>query len=206
SVLGGVAEGVDFAARAARHPAESVLGSPLVGAPRIWNALPAAAPQLVVGASEPTPDRPNLLRDQPDVLLANTINVLATGLFLSRLVAPKAENAFAIATLSTAVPAAGLIAYNVHRRRPVVESIGPALWIAFAGMDVTLDYITKTNFRKPPRWGILGPFLALFYGSTITMWASTYRHGPAPYAVTTATYAVMATTSLIARVRERPGD
>lgn len=163
--------------------------------------LPVAAPQLQPGA-QMVNERPRLLRDQPDVLLANTINLVTTGLFLSRLYAPKASNALGIVTLSTAVPAAGLIAYNIHRKRPVVESIGPALWIAFAGMDLTLDYITKTNFRKPPRWGILGPFLALFYGSTITMWASTYRHGPVPYAITTGTYILMATTSLVARVRE----
>lgn len=207
----GPSAAAEFAAPFVTDPTAAILGPPRPPTapvtlqrhpppPRLADGGEALA--LMMAAPMAPEPRPRLLRDQPDVLLANTINLLATGLFLTRVHAPGAARGFGIATVATAVPAAGLIAYNIHRGRPAVESIGPAMWIAFAGMDLVLDYALKEDFRKPPRWGILAPFLVLFYGSTVTMWGTTFRHGTVPYAITTATYLLMASSSIYARIQE----
>ena len=142
------------------------------------------------------------LLDRPEFIVANTINVITAGLFLSRVHFPQAAPGFGVATLLTGIPAAGLVAYNVARGEPLVQSIPALAWMGFVLMDLAVDYIWDVEFRNPTRWGVLAPFLALYYGSTVSLWASTWQNGIGPYIATTVTFAASAGLSIYARINE----
>ena len=142
------------------------------------------------------------LAERPEFLLANTVNLVTAGLFLTRVHFPSAAPAFGVATLLTGIPAAGLVGYNVSKGAPIVESIPAMAWIGFVLTDLALDYIRNVEFRNPTRWGILAPFLVLYYGSTVSMWASTWPNGLGPYIATTVTFALSAGLSIYGRLNE----
>jgi len=45
-----------------------------------------------------------------------------------------------------------------------LQWIGPAVYLAFVVLMITVDYVSPTGFRSPPRYGILVPYLVLFFG------------------------------------------
>jgi hypothetical protein len=142
------------------------------------------------------------LAERPEFLLANTVNLVAAGLFLTRVHFPSAATALGVATMLTGVPAAALVGYNVLRGAPFVQSLPAIAWIGFVLTDLALDYVWNVEFRNPTRWGILAPFLVLYYGSTVSLWASTWPNGLGPYLATTATFVLQAGLSIYSRLHE----
>lgn len=175
----------------------------------IHKTLVAAVTLLIVVGAAASGQEPagehrlgSYLAERPEFLLANTINLVTAGLFLTRVHFPPAAPGFGVATLLTGIPAAGLIGYNIARGAPIAQSVPAMAWIGFVLMDLAVDYIWDVEFRNPTRWGILAPFLALYYGSTVSLWASTWPNGIGPYIATTVTFAASAGLSIYARLNE----
>ena len=138
----------------------------------------------------------------PDFLLAITTNLLLACMFAARVHAPSLAGPLGVATLVTAIPAAGLIAANVTRARPLIESAPASLWIVFIVTTLMLDYVLHVEFRSPTRWGILVPFLVLYIASTTSLWAATWQHGTTLYLVTAVTFVLQGALSFYARAHE----
>ncbi len=52
---------------------------------------------------------------------------------------------------------------------------------------VVVDYVSPVEFRSPPRYGILVPYLALFFGAILLMGLPMFRLNRGLWLVTVAT-------------------
>jgi hypothetical protein len=52
---------------------------------------------------------------------------------------------------------------------------GPAVFLAFVVLMVAMEYIWPVEFRSPMRYGILAPYLLLFFGSILLMGLPMFR-------------------------------
>ena len=65
--------------------------------------------------------------------------------------------------------------------------IGPAVYIAFVALMVVVEYVWPVEFRSPARYGILVPYLLLFFGAILLMGLPMFRMDRQLWLVTVAT-------------------
>ncbi len=63
---------------------------------------------------------------------------------------------------------------------------GPALYLAFVALMIVVDYVAPIEFRSPPRYAILVPYLVLFFGSILLMGLPMFRLSRGLWGVTAA--------------------
>lgn len=100
-------------------------------------------------------------------VIANAINFLLIGLFLSRpkgLV--KVERVCGLASVSMILPLAAASVFNLSGKREWWTIVLPSIMILFLAVELMFDYIWKRNFRQT-RW--LWPYLVLFYSAEMAM-------------------------------------
>jgi hypothetical protein len=97
--------------------------------------------------------------------VANLVNILMTGIFLSR---PKGlkrvEKGLGIIVVALGIPAAISVLLNVLGKREWWSIVLPLLLVVFLTVELILDYILKLDFRHT---SILWPYLLLYY---ISLW------------------------------------
>jgi hypothetical protein len=100
-------------------------------------------------------------------VIANVINLLLIGIFLSRPKGKlKAERVFGLISVSLILPAGLAIVLNALGKREWWTIVLPAILILFLAVELLFDYILKLNFRKT-RW--LWPYLLLYYLAMMAM-------------------------------------
>ena len=140
------------------------------------------------------------------LIVAITSNVLTILVFASRPRHPTLAKAFGLGFIAIAVPAAAIIAIYVGEGRPWGYCVPPVLFICFAILVLLLDHILHIEFRSPPRYNILGPFLLLYYIAQMGMWGLTWDLGLAIWGLTGVTYFAQVAVGVHAeRGRSRPG-
>ncbi len=164
--------------------------------------LPVPLLMLLGSAQAAEPDaRTGWFPERSDIVVANTVNVLATGLFLSRVHAPRLARPLGYASLAMAVPTTALAIDNFRMDRSLALSLPLLTYTAFVAMDVTLEALDVEVGTYPLDWRIAGPYLGLYFGSTGGMWGNTWRHGPGVFGVTGLTWTLNVGSSFYARGR-----
>lgn len=97
-----------------------------------------------------------------------------------------------------AIPAALALAALVRAGADWRQWAGPALYLAFVAMMVAVEYVWPTEFRSPPRYDILVPYLVLFFGSIVLMGAPMLRVNRGLWLVTVASSAFLVGSMLLA--------
>ena len=132
--------------------------------------------------------------------VVNAVNVLQSAGFLSRIpTGSMAINSLlGYVMIGLAVPAAlaGCFRPRSSRLAAVDRScslhrLGPALMIV-------VDYVSPVEFRSPPRYGILVPYLMLFFGSILLMGIPMFRLNRGLWMVTV-TSTVLLLSSMLSR-------
>lgn len=119
-------------------------------------------------------------------VIANVINLLLIGIFLSR---PKSlvkvERVCGLVSVSMILPLATAVVLNFLGKREWWTIVLPSIMILFLAVELLFDYILKRKFRQT-RW--LWPYLLLFYSAEMAMIGYSFLVGR-PYGfVTLGTY------------------
>lgn len=103
--------------------------------------------------------------------VVNLVNLLQAAGFLTRIwTGGRAANqalGYAIAVLS--VPAAAALVGFLRAGAGARHWLGPAVFVAFVALMVVVEYAWPVEFRSPARYGILVPYLVLFFGAILLM-------------------------------------
>ena len=121
--------------------------------------------------------------------VVNAVNVLQAAGFLSRVrTGSRAINhLLGYVIIALALPATlALVAFG-RARAGWLQWAGPAVYLAFIALMVVVDYAWPVEFRSPMRYGILVPYLLLFFGAILLMGLPMFRLDRRLWLVTVAT-------------------
>lgn len=133
-------------------------------------------------------------------LVVNVTAVAQTIGFLSRPSGPAVQSAMGVVIMLMAVPAAAALLLD-RSTANVVRYAGIVMFVAFALMELVVDYILDVEFRDPRDAAVLIPYLVLFYGSILLMGLSLFRVSLVLWGVTAVTCAALLAATVWAQVR-----
>jgi len=121
--------------------------------------------------------------------VVNAVNVLQAAGFLSRVRTGSMaiNHLLGYVMIALAVPATLALVAFWRARAGWLHLVGPAVYLAFVVLMVVVEYIWPVEFRSPTRYGILVPYLLLFFGSILLMGLPMYRLDRRLWLVTVAT-------------------
>jgi hypothetical protein len=121
--------------------------------------------------------------------VVNAVNVLQAAGFLSRVATGNRaiNHLLGYVIVALAVPAAVTLVAFVHARAGWRQWVGPAVYLAFVVLMVAVEYVWPVEFRSPVRYGILVPYLLLFFGAILLMGLPMFRLNRWLWLVTVAT-------------------
>lgn len=76
--------------------------------------------------------------------------------------------------------------------------LGPAVYLAFVALMGVVDYVAPREFRSPPRYAVLVPYLALFFGAIVLMGLPMFSVDRALWLVTVASAAFLVVAMALA--------
>ena len=106
--------------------------------------------------------------------------------------------------VALAVPAAVALGALVRAGAGWQQWIGPATYIVFVAMMVVVEYVWRIEFRSPPRYSVLVPYLLFFFGSIVLMGAPMLRINRALWLVTVVSVVILV-GSMVAAMRKGVG-
>jgi len=119
-------------------------------------------------------------------VIANLVNLLMVGIFLSR---PKGlkrvESVLGIVQITFILPLGAAIVINASQGREWWFMVLPSLLVAFLVVELLLDYVLKLAFRTTR---LLGPYLLLYYLALMGMIGYTFLIGEIYGFITLVTY------------------
>ena len=121
--------------------------------------------------------------------VVNSVNVLQTVGFLSRVRTGSMAINHLLGYVMIALAAPAILALIAFRRSRAgwLQCAGPTVYIAFVVLMVVVDYVWPVEFRFPMRYGILLPYLLLFFGGILLMGLPMFRLDRRLWLVTVAT-------------------
>jgi hypothetical protein len=119
--------------------------------------------------------------------VVNSVNVLQTVGFATRLNAPSVNRAAGVVMAALAIPATMALVAFLRNRSGWLLVAGPVVYDAFIVLMLVVDYWLVIEFRSPRRPEILVPYLLLFFGSILLMGLPMFRIDRRLWAVTVAT-------------------
>jgi len=121
--------------------------------------------------------------------VVNAVNLLQSAGFLSRVFtgAMAVNHALGYVIVVLALPATAAVVAFGRARAGLLQWIGPVVYLVFIVLMVVVEYVLKAEFRSPPRYGILVPYLVLFFGSILLMGLPMFRLDRTLWLVTVAT-------------------
>lgn len=138
-----------------------------------------------------------------DVLVFVVVNVTAVAQtigFFSRPSGPAVQSAMGVLVMAMAVPAAAALVLE-HGAGTPVRSAGIVMFIAFALMELMVDYVLDVEFRQPRNAAVLVPYLVLFYGSILLMGLSLFRASLVLWGITAITCAGLLAATVWAQLK-----
>ena len=119
-------------------------------------------------------------------LIANAVNLIMIGIFLSRPAGrQRLERILGVILFVLALPAAAVAILNAVQGRSAWFVGLPALLVVFLAVELLLDYILKLDFR---RTRLLGPYLLLYYLALMGMIGYAFMVSAGYGFITLATY------------------
>jgi hypothetical protein len=125
--------------------------------------------------------------------IVNAVNLLQAAGFYSRVRTGSMalNHLLGYAMIALALPAAAALAALVRAGAGWLQWAGAGVYVAFVLLMVAVEYVRPVAFRSPPRYGILVPYLALFFGAILLMGLPMYRIDRVLWLVTVATSALL---------------
>lgn len=138
--------------------------------------------------------------------VVNAVCVLQAAGFLSRISTGSTEvnHLLGYVMIAIAVPTALALIAFVRAQAGWRQWIGPAVYLAFIALMVVVECIRPIEFRSPPRYGILVPYLVLFFGSILLMGLPMFRLNRSLWLVTVAS-ATFLLISMVVAMRKGVG-
>jgi hypothetical protein len=132
--------------------------------------------------------------------VVNTVNLLQSAGFLSRVVTGgmAVNHLLGYVMIVLAAPAALAMVALARSRAGWSQWIGPAVYLAFVVLMIAVDYFSPTEFRSPPRYSILVPYLVLFFGAILLMGLPMFRLNRGLWLATVATTVLLLTSMGVA--------
>jgi hypothetical protein len=132
--------------------------------------------------------------------VVNAVDVLQSIGFLSRTTTrgTATNHRLGYAMIALAAPAALALVAFIHARAGWLQLSGPAVYLAFVALMIAVDYASPLEFRSPARYGILVPYLVLFFGAVVLMGLPMFRIDRGLWLVTVATALLLLCSMLIA--------
>ncbi len=119
-------------------------------------------------------------------LIANLVNILLIGIFLSRPWGLRTlERILGLASIALVLPVGLAVVINALGGREWWTVVLPSLLVAFLIVELILDYILQLPFRSSR---LLGPYLLLYYLSLMGMIGYAFLVSEAYGFITLATY------------------
>ena len=121
--------------------------------------------------------------------VVNAVNVLQAAGFLSRVSTGSMaiNHLLGYVMIALAVPATVALVAFLRARAGWRQWAGPAVYLAFVVLMVVVEYVRPVEFRSPPHYGILVPYLLLFFGAILLMGLPMFRMDRRLWLVTVAT-------------------
>ena len=121
--------------------------------------------------------------------VVNAVNVLQSAGFLSRVATGgmAVNHLLGYVMIALAAPATLAIVAFAHARAGWPHWIGPVVYLTFVLLMIAVDYVSPVEFRSPPRYEILIPYLVLFFGAILLMGLPMFRLNRGLWLVTVAT-------------------
>lgn len=121
--------------------------------------------------------------------IVNVVNVLQAVGFYSRVLTGSMVINQILGYIMIALGVPAVIALVAFWRAGTnwLQWIGPAVYLVFLLVMVSVDYIWPVEFRSPAREDILVPYLLLFFGSILLMGIPMFRMDKRLWLVTVAT-------------------
>ncbi len=138
--------------------------------------------------------------------VVNAVNVLQTVGFLSRIRSGTMtlNHRLGYVMIALAAPALVALVAFVESRAGVVLSLGPVVYVLFVALMLAVDYVAPLEFRSPPRYGILVPYLVLFFAAILLMGLPMFTLNRSYWLVTVAT-SVLLLMSMVVALRKGVG-
>jgi hypothetical protein len=138
--------------------------------------------------------------------VVNAVNVLQGAGFLSRIVTGSLaiNHRLGYVMIGLAVPAAVAAAGMARGGAGWLHWAGPVAYVAFIAFMVAVQYVWAVEFRSPVRYGIMVPYLVLFFGSILMMGLPMFRLDRRLWLVTVVT-TVFLLVSMVAAMRRGVG-
>lgn len=119
-------------------------------------------------------------------IIANLVNLLLIGIFLSR---PKGlkriEYVLGLIVVDMILPVGIIVILNILGKREFWTIVLPLIFLSFLVIELLFDYILKLDFRKTK---LLGPYLLVYYLALMAMIGYSFLIGK-PYGfITLSTY------------------
>ena len=139
-------------------------------------------------------------------VVVNAVNILQSVGFLSRIRTGTMtlNHQLGYAMFALGVPAAIALVGFVRARAGLLSWLGPAVYMGFLALMLVVDYVAPIEFRSPPLYGVLVPYLVLFFGSILLMGLPMYEINRSYWLVTVAT-SVLLIGSMLWAMREGVG-
>jgi hypothetical protein len=121
--------------------------------------------------------------------IVNAVNLLQAAGFISRVFTGNRaiNHLLGYVIVALGVPAAVALVALVRARAGWRQWVGPAVYLAFVVFMVAVEYVWSVEFRSPTRYGILVPYLLLFFGAILLMGLPMFRMDRRLWLVTVAT-------------------
>jgi len=125
--------------------------------------------------------------------VVNAINLLQAAGFLSRVSTGTMtiNHMLGRVIIAMAIPAMVALYAFVRTSAGWRHWIGPSVFLAFVALMIAVEYVWSVEFRSPVRYGILVPYLVLFFGSILLMGLPMFRMNRMLWLVTVATTALL---------------
>lgn len=121
--------------------------------------------------------------------VVNAVNVLQAIGFLSRLTtgSRSVNHALGYVFFALGIPTVASLVAFLRARAPWLHWAGSVVFLAFLALMLVVDYLRPVEFRSPPRYAVLLPYLLLFFGAILLMGLPMFRLNRSLWLVTVAT-------------------
>jgi hypothetical protein len=132
--------------------------------------------------------------------VVNAVNLLQSAGFLSRIRTGtmRINHQLGYAMFALGIPALIALVGFVRAQASRLNWLGPAVYLCFLALMLVVDYVAPVEFRSPPVYGLLVPYLVLFFGAILLMGLPMYQMNRTYWLVTVATSTLLLGSMVLA--------
>ena len=121
--------------------------------------------------------------------VVNAVNILQAAGFLSRVPTGSlaVNHVLGRVIMALAIPAVAAMIAFVRAGAGWRHWVGPAVFLAFVALMISVEYVWPVEFRSPRLYSVLVPYLVLFFGAILLMGLPMFRMNRPLWLVTVAT-------------------